>query len=379
MSHLEKVKVIKYIKVATLLFLGQITIFLLQKRESFILTGGDTGRFVGAAKTFPYFSEGDRALGYASYVFLFRVFEGTHKSFLAIIILQIIIVFLAALSLFSLIEKIGNQQAAWVGVIIYLINPLTNRWTLYLLTESIFFAFLIFIMWSGQKYVKDRNKKNLLLFIFLTFFATFLRPNGFFLLAATMSFIIFYSKLKSIFKLIFILLSWIFVLIFLTLSSSYGDNPTNDFAQRMFQGEIIWDQPTPNIKMPQPSAEQISNSDYFDYALKNPISVTSLGVSRVFWEILQIRPWYSTVFNTYILIFMITFLFTAFIGRKYLRGESLNTLIYFIAIPHLALIAATWADFDGRFGWWVLTLLLPWSGIGTSEIFTYFKSKKVPY
>jgi hypothetical protein len=94
---------------------------------------------------------------------------------------------------------------------------------------------------------------------------------------------------------------------FLYTSSIYGENTSFNFVEKMFQGVVIWNMDHPKVNMPKPTENQLANNDYIGYASENPIAVLELGIIRIIYETIQIRPWYSTVFNLYIAIFMFFF------------------------------------------------------------------------
>ncbi|SVC17805.1 uncharacterized protein METZ01_LOCUS270659, partial [marine metagenome] len=93
-----------------------------------------------------------------------------------------------------------------------------------------------------------------------------------------------------------------------------------------------------------------------------------LGATRVWWEMKQVRPWYSDQLNTFLTVTMTGFYLLVIVGAWASRGTLLNLLVTSISIPFALVIALTWAIWEGRFGWWFLVLWTVWAGIGAQEV-----------
>jgi ABC-type proline/glycine betaine transport system permease subunit len=96
--------------------------------------------------------------------------------------------------------------------------------------------------------------------------------------------------------------------------------------------------------------------------------MAELGARRVWWELKQVRPWYSRGLNAFTGVSMSSFYILAAIGAWKSRNSTLTLVVAGITIPFMGLIALTWAIWEGRFGWWFLVLWTAWAGIGAQRI-----------
>ena len=90
-------------------------------------------------------------------------------------------------------------------------------------------------------------------------------------------------------------------------------------------------------------------------------------VSRIGWELIQVRPWYSLRLNAFIAVAMAPFYLLALRGALISCGSRLFWAVVVLSLPSIAVIAATWAIHEGRFGWWFLVAWIPWVAIGCQQ------------
>ena len=174
---LNRLLIFKLFCIFSLLIIGQLVISLFNGNSNFVYAGGDTENYLLASREFPSMTE-SRRQGYLNYILSlkFAALFGDPK--FGIILFQIFLVYLSAIALFWNLKNEISEFAAWVAVFIYLLNPLMTRWTRSMLTESLYFAFIILILWGFFNYEKSRTKNNLALLIGITLCLTFFRPNG---------------------------------------------------------------------------------------------------------------------------------------------------------------------------------------------------------
>ena len=151
-----------------------------------------------------------------------------------------------------------------------------------------------------------------------------------------------------------------------SLEATHGSK--NAFGPHAWAGTVVHGVPETAIAMPEPATDDPSNAAFVRYALEHPIAVAQLGATRIWWEMKQVRPWYSDQLNTFLTITMTGFYVLAAIGMGSARRTSLNLALMIISLPFAAVIAATWAIWEGRFGWWFLVLWTVWAGIGAQVL-----------
>tara|TARA_B100000575_G_C23068698_1_gene615492 strand:- start:50 stop:1102 length:1053 start_codon:yes stop_codon:yes gene_type:complete len=246
--------------------------------------------------------------------------------------------------LWQITNKYSSKNCAWISVFIFLLNPLTAQWTRWVMTESLYFSAVIIWMWLFI------YQTSFLLILFSTLAST-LRPNAIILLFISLIGNHIYKikiKLKPIIK-IFVLSAIIF-LILIALCFNTFEGESNLLLKGFSNGIVIWNMPETYI--------EITNT---------PLDYVNLFFRRIFWEIIQIRPWYSFRNNFFISIFMIFFYLFSVRGAWIIRKSKLFLATTLITFPSLIIIGLTWSIYEGRFGWWFLVSWIPLAAIGTQR------------
>jgi len=84
-------------------------------------------------------------------------------------------------------------------------------------------------------------------------------------------------------------------------------------------------------------------------AVRNPVRTLAVAGLRVAAEFGHVRPFYSMRHNVAILLSLPVIYIFALYGFYQLRSDSLVLLIGSVILYHTAIIAAFFADWDGRF------------------------------
>ena len=95
------------------------------------------------------------------------------------------------------------------------------------------------------------------------------------------------------------------------------------------------------------------------------MSTLKLTGLRVAAEFGHVRPFYSKLHNTALLLFLPTIYASAVYGFYKLRTEPLVLLVIAIVLYHTLIIAAFFADWDGRFLLYIFPLIGVLSSSGT--------------
>jgi hypothetical protein len=95
------------------------------------------------------------------------------------------------------------------------------------------------------------------------------------------------------------------------------------------------------------------------------VSTLKLTGLRVAAEFGHVRPFYSKLHNTALLLFLPTIYASAVYGFYKLRTEPLVLLVIAIVLYHTLIIAAFFADWDGRFLLYIFPLIGVLSSSGT--------------
>ena len=343
----------RQIKIFWIFILGQIIAsFYLFKLRGFDLspiTEWDSYEYLNAAERFPNLLPNEKL--YSGMIVYLKVASLLGPVRWIAVIGNTFSVLISSECLWQITKKYASKNCAWIAVFILLLNPLTAQWTRWVMTESLYFSAVIIWMWLFIYHT------SFLLIIFSTVAST-IRPNAIILLFSSL---IWHPiskvqiKLKPILKII--LLSATILLIFFALFFYTFEAETSSILKGFSNGIVIWNMPETYI--------EITNT---------PIDYINLFFRRIFWEIIQIRPWYSFKNNFFISFLMIFFYIFSLRGAWIIRKSKLIFATTLITIPSLIIIGFTWSIYEGRFGWWFLVSWIPLVAIGTQNKKLFFKN-----
>ncbi len=347
-----------------LLVLGQVATAILFSLSANPLIGGDS--YLSIAQRFPSLSASEWP--YGGYVILLRLGMLTGSAAWFAVAIQCIAAGAAGGALLSLGRRFSGSIAGWIAAATYLLHPLVAQWTRYVLTESLFYSGVIAVAWLLVRVIDLDRPFWWPLWLTVAVTAS-MRPNGIFLIGAAVSIIAIARRRGTLKMLPIVILIWSCVLVLATLSSPFaGAAEENRIGPRTWSGDVVWNVPEERIEMPQPSVRDTSNSAFIGYAIEHPVDVALLGARRVWWELKQVRPWYSQELNAFTAITMATFYLLAAVGAWTSRRSSLTLVVTGLSLPFMALIGVTWAIWEGRFGWWFLVVWTTWVGIGAERL-----------
>ena len=326
--------------------------------------GGDS--YLSIAERFPDLSGTE--WGYGGYVIVLALGEALGSGPWFAFFLQCAVVVGAASALLSLGRRFGGELAGWTAAGIYLLHPLVTQWTSYLLTESLFYSGVIIVSWCLVHAIDTGRPWWAPLWIAALLVAT-IRPNGIILLGSATSVMAISRPRPLNVRLVLVAMAWGAVLAAGVASPTLSTgSETNHFGPRAWAGEVVWNVPEERIAMPQPAVRDPSNAAFVRYVLAHPVDMVELGARRVWWELKQVRPWYSQSLNAFTAVSMSGFYLLAAIGAWRSRASTITLVVAGISVPFMGLITMTWAIWEGRFGWWFLVLWTVWAGVGCQTL-----------
>ncbi len=351
--------------ILTIFAIGQIVTGLLFSLPFRPIQAPDSGYYLRAADNFPS-SIDSSYIGYVGFVGLLRVGLALGSGPVFSVVTNSVGVILAALALLSLGRRYSSEIAGWSAATFYLLHPLINQWTRYVLTETLFFSGVVLTAYCLARAVDIERWSwgPLWLVAGLTFS---IRPNGIVLLGAVITVLALSQRARLPRRLTIVAATWATILLLAVVSPSLSA-VHGDFGPETWKGTVVHGVPETSITMPEPSNFDNSNRALVGYALSNPADISRLAVTRVWWEMKQVRPWYSSDLNLFLTVSMTSLYSLAALGAWSARKTRLNLIILGISVPFGAVIASTWAIWEGRFGWWFLVLWTVWAGIGVNRL-----------
>jgi hypothetical protein len=347
----------------------------------------DSRWYVAQAEHFPDFSKlsnvGATGYGYVGFVALIsagKLFSSTSNAIeWFTVFLNSVFVIGASFTLLRLGSRWGFF-AGWFMASFFLLNPQIAQWTRYVLTEATFFSGLVFVIAASLE-ARARGKPLWLPLWIIVIIVSSIRPNGIVIIPAVITFMILTANKSSFFKFSVLSLSiTTFIIGALTLPHLRTGGSSDDwaFGPKTWNGEVIAEMSEMRLSMPIPSDSSPTRIAFLRYLFEHPIAVINLTAHRIGWELVQVKPWYGWRLNSLITLFMIVFYFFGFIGWFSSRRSNLNKLIWSLSLPSVAIVAVSWASYEGRFGWWFMVPWIIWSGIGFQKFIDHFVIPKFP-
>lgn len=356
----------KFSLILFLFLVGQVTVSLLFDLPGIVISRGDSFFYFSGASHIAELSPFERL--YAGYVFILHFSQIISSSGILMVVIQSIFVFVAAYAMFSMAEEYGDTMAGWISVSFYLLAPMLSQWTRYILTESIFYSLIVI----GLRLATLKVSWSHLPMIPVALLLIALRPNGIIIACAVLSIYVWINFFRISIRISLIISMWsccvLFGVLLLGGEGVSGDSVQSSIFERTIEGNVIYGVTELNVRMPQPDSVDRSNLAYVKYILENPVANLKIGMLRVYWELKQIRPWYSTSLNLFLLVTMASFYSFSFIGCVRVWRKDLVKAIAILTLPSVVLISLTWAIWEGRFGWWFMVTWIPLFGIGMSAV-----------
>ena len=367
-------EVFRWLLLIVLLVIGQVisapgwSTLDLRRRVTQIFTpvlGGDSGRYLEG-------SIGENS-AYGSYVAINQLITGIGATATGVILLQMLMAVIAARCLLDLGERFAGRRSGWFAAGWFLLLFQIAQWTRYILTESLFFSLTVIVMWAVLRPWSSVARQAFLL-IPMLFVATFTRPNGIVLAGSVATFFVL-DRLKSRTKIIWVAGLWVAVVTIQRAVPWFTSHNDGQIFDRFVQGEVFWNQTEFQRTMPPPHGPVRTAWEFLIYVIQNPLESFALSVSRVGWELIQVRAWYADYYNAAIVVAMSVFYVLATLGWHRMRGSSLNRFVWSVTVPASLLIGLTWAIYEGRFAWWFLVVWIPWVGIGADLMRSRLKAR----
>lgn len=127
--------------------------------------------------------------------------------------------------------------------------------------------------------------------------------------------------------------------------------------QSLVNGTVLWRSSL--WHRPMPAAEPMPQSwvEGGVYVLQHPLASALLAATRVGAEVAHVRPYYSVAHNAAVCAMYLPLYALAVTGAWFAWSAVQTRLVVSIIGAHLALVGLTFADYDGRFIFYVVPLL----------------------
>jgi hypothetical protein len=158
------------------------------------------------------------------------------------------------------------------------------------------------------------------------------------------------------------LVAWLFVA-FVAPSPFHSAAEREAAAASLAKGDVLWRHPPSRLDMPEGNPGESSLA----YAVDHPLSTLKLVASRIGMELAHTRYYFSPVHNLVIAVTLYPLYAFALIGILSGRRNPLVALLVGVCLTHLAIVGATFADYDGRWLFYFLPLIFVLAGSGADR------------
>lgn len=325
----------------------------------------DTGVYLSAAMRWPHIEP--HLWTKSIYIGLIRVDDALGLAGWGLVAFQTLLLVGAGLALVQYVGHRWGRRAGLMSAAVLVLNPNVTQWTKTIFTEAAFMPLMVLlVLMLAASLERSRLRVPVLM---LAGLSLAVRPNGFGAALGVMAVVALGFRRRRVLSLI----AGTALLMSVAILSPAFQTPggeENTLAARTYEGLVIWVSPDfVRSEMP-PAADvtDLSNSAVVRYAVQHPLAVASLGIRRIFWEIVQVRPHYPASVNVLVAFQMIVFFVLATVGVLRSSSHPLTRSISGVSIGLFLVIAATWAIAEGRFGWAVFATWSPWVGIGADGL-----------
>jgi len=270
------------------------------------------------------------------------------------------------------------ESTAFIAALLVILYIPIQQWNVCLLTESFYVSAVLLFVWA---YSIENTRTKWITLLLVALIATILRPNGGILLITFFILIGKEGTAQFIQKYLYGFAAFALLELFFLLNTQTTIFYT--FLNDSFvKGEIIcgysgW-------IVPVKSQINIDNTDgsiikIIQLFITHPWEYLQLGSFRFIALWTDIRMYYSTIHNSFIVLMLLpTYLFAG-IGvykyRKIYSGLFLITILY--AGLNSLLVMITYADWDGRFLAPLLPMIFIWSALGIQYIYKLKYTKRI--
>lgn len=310
-------------------------------------------------------SQGWTRMGYPALLLLSGQFGSSTTT---IVYLQFAAFVASGALLYQLVHDHVGSIGAFGATAFFAANPMTAQWVRVVMTESVFFSLIVASVIVCLRMQETVSAKGVSLLLLCTSLAAVLRPNGFllFLSAAILLSRTFPCRLRGFVISGIALLG----LALLPLAAQASGQPTNgSLVNHLYRGVVIHGTSHVETTLNMPAPENYDDetlSAAARFVAQHPAAVVRLGATRVIVETLQARRHYPTPVNIAFLSFTLAYIGFVILGLQRTTTRAFLSPVLAFSLPQVAMVGATFAVPEGRFGWAYLLMFAPIAGGGIS-------------
>jgi 4-amino-4-deoxy-L-arabinose transferase-like glycosyltransferase len=317
-------------------------------------------------------------IAYPVYILFVKSIAGDIPS---IVYGQHVLGLLAVIALYYTSLNLWEKRThAFATILFFLIFINIGQWASYILAESLFTSFICFSLYLlSLTYKKSKNKLLYLATAIVVFFTAFIKPTGIAFTGSLLTVLVIQVVRQQKSKVWRASLIGFSILIFLILVNKMLT--TFLIMENYQKGEIIYAittlppraeyemlviTPPEEIYIPEENLPPLIKVIAFIF--HHPIYWTQLFISKLFFLLAHVRPYWSKIHNIYSLVILLPAYVLFFKGIKNEKDKMLLVFSISYLAFHLLSVSITSDDWDGRFLIPMLPMIFLFSGRGINSI-----------
>lgn len=333
-----------------------------------VVRGVDTARYLDGADRLQQWEPlvGEQWL-YSGYVALVAVVRAVGLGLAGVVALQVVAHLGAAAALFLVGRRAYSTAAGAAAAVLWVGSPDFTRflgWQAYVLTDALYAASLAFVLLAAA-HSRTTGRRPLIVLAAVVAVSAALRPSGWLVVAVVTAALS--VRVRALpWQAVGIVLAMCFPILATVLlpsdASVIGD-PAADLREgRVFRSGVGYDEW--QLAMPAGDGDRSALS----YVVAHPVDALRLALARVGAEAIHARPTYGTARNAVLATWAVVMWTLGLVGLVVRWRDPLVRLSAALVFAHLAVVAVTFADPDGRFLIHVLAPLAVLAAIGSVAI-----------
>lgn len=329
--------------------------------------GGDSTRYLEASEHLLNPPWPGKSASYTGYVLIVALSRPV--GLVGLVALQVIVAAVASIALFDIGRQLSGVFAGLASGLLFAVNIKIASWHAYVLTDSMYISFVVIAVWAVHWAVERRTVAAYATATVITVFTASLRPTGWILVPVVASYWVWRLTDSALIRsTATVAIAVAFGLMVLTTpllaDGVSAENPT----RMLYEGRVQWAPEEARILMPDAATDDDSLAAGIRYLTQHPVESARLALARVVRSLTAVRPYFSTIHNWAIIGYLAPVYMLAIFGSSRVWRQPLFGLMAAVIVAHMAIVAATFADYDGRFLLYVLPLIITLAGVGISQI-----------
>ena len=351
--------------------------------SSGVRLGGDSGIYLDGAQAL---LNGQaltvRQPSYAGYIAFVTVWQAIGAGLIGVVIGHGAVATAAAYAVYLIARQLGGPLVATVAVVMAAIDFDTNRWHVFVLSDSLYASALAIAVWlvyrasvkppAFAKATAGKQASGLKAYAAATLVlvaAGLIRPEGWFVIPAAAVWWVTRVAVPTTRKWAEVAAIGAGGLLLAALMAPHlsGNAEAVGPGEMLARGQTIWEYDGWRLSMPAASpatGEYGSAGRAISYAMQHPAQTVALMAARAGVHFAHVRPYFSTAHNVAIAVWLLPLYGLALYGWWRVRAHALVRWILIVVATQTLVVMLTHADWDGRYLSHVLPIVYPFAACG---------------